>query len=118
MARAYLLASPWNSTDWKCSLAFAEQVRLAQPLFTLHAIEARVRCFSRAKSDSIVFESRISSGGRTTLPKAVRNALGVQAGDRVRYVVQDGEVRIVKLLPVSRLNGALRHGGATMALAE
>ena len=65
-----------------------------------------------------MLESRISNGGRTTLPKAVRDALGLQTGDRVRYVVQEGEVRIVKLLPSRRLYGALRHGGPTMALAE
>ena len=65
-----------------------------------------------------MLESRISNGGRTALPQAVRDALGVQAGDCIRYVIQDGEVRIVKLLPSRRLYGALRHGGPTMALAE
>ena len=65
-----------------------------------------------------MFEFRISNGGRTALPKAVRNALGLQAGDRVPYVVEEGEVRIIKLLPSSRLFGVLRHGGPTMALAE
>ena len=34
-------------------------------------------------------ESVITSKGRTTLPKAVREALSVQAGDRVRYVILD-----------------------------
>ena len=65
-----------------------------------------------------MLESRISNGGRTALPKAVRDALGVQAGDCIRYVIQDGEVRIIKLLPISRLNGSLRHGGPTVALEE
>ncbi len=44
--------------------------------------------------------------------------IGLQTGDRVCYVVEEGEVRIVKLLTSSRLYGSLRHGGPTMALAE
>ena len=44
--------------------------------------------------------------------------IDMQTGDRVRYVVEEGEVRIIKLLPSSRLYGALRHGGPTIALAE
>ena len=32
-------------------------------------------------------ESTITSRGQTTLPKSVREALGVKPGDRVRYVV-------------------------------
>ena len=44
--------------------------------------------------------------------------IGLQTGDRVRYVVQESEVRIIKLLTSSRLYGALRHGGPTVALAE
>ena len=65
-----------------------------------------------------MLESRNSNRGRTTLPKAVRDALGLQTGDRVPYVVEEGEVRTIKLLPSSRLYEALRHGGPTVALAE
>lgn len=32
-----------------------------------------------------MIESAITSRGRTTLPKAVREALSLQPGDRVRY---------------------------------
>ena len=49
-------------------------------------------------------ESTITSKGQTTLPRDVRRALDLQAGDRIRYVVEGGEVRI---LPVRKL-GALR----------
>ena len=34
-------------------------------------------------------ESAVASKGRTTLPKAVREALGVVPGDRVRYGKSD-----------------------------
>lgn len=63
-----------------------------------------------------MIESGITSKGQTTLPKAVRDALSVQAGDRVRYVIQDGEVRIVPVRSVSRLFGILRHDGPPATL--
>ena len=65
-----------------------------------------------------MIESGITSKGQTTLPKAVREALSVQAGDRVRYIIQDGEVRIVPVRPVSRLFGILRHDGPAAALED
>ena len=65
-----------------------------------------------------MIESGITSKGQTTLPKAVREALSVRAGDRVRYIIQDGEVRIVPVRPVSRLFGILRHDGPTATLED
>ena len=65
-----------------------------------------------------MIESGITSKGQTTLPKAVRDALSVQAGDRVRYVIQDGEVRIVPVRSVGRLFGILRHDGPAATLED
>ncbi|MCY3658536.1 MAG: type II toxin-antitoxin system PrlF family antitoxin [Caldilineaceae bacterium] len=65
-----------------------------------------------------MIESRITSKGQTTLPKAVRKALSVQPGDRVRYLIQDGEVRIVPVRPVNRLFGILRHDGPAATLQD
>ncbi len=65
-----------------------------------------------------MIESGITSKGQTTLPKAVREALSVRAGDRVRYIIQDGEVRIVPVRPVSRLFGILRHDGPAATLED
>ena len=39
-------------------------------------------------------ESKITTKGQTTLPRDVRMALGLLSGDKVRYVVLDGEVRL------------------------
>ena len=36
--------------------------------------------------------SRLSSKAHTTIPQAVRAALGVQAGDELAHVIQDGAV--------------------------
>ncbi len=65
-----------------------------------------------------MIESGITSKGQTTLPKAVRAALSVQAGDRVRYIIQDGEVRIMPVRPIARLFGVLRHDGSAATLDE
>ena len=54
-------------------------------------------------------ESGVTIKGQTTLPRLVRQALGVVPGDRLRYLVLDGgEVRILKLRPVSDLGGILK----------
>ncbi|MCY4624611.1 MAG: type II toxin-antitoxin system PrlF family antitoxin [Chloroflexi bacterium] len=65
-----------------------------------------------------MIESGITSRGQTTLPKAVREALSVQSGDRVRYIIQNGEVRIVPVRPIGRLFGALRHTGDAVTLED
>ncbi len=65
-----------------------------------------------------MIESGITAKGQTTLPKPVREALGVGAGDRVRYVIADGEVRILAVRPVGRLFGALRHDGPPVTLEQ
>ena len=65
-----------------------------------------------------MIESGITSKGQTTLPKAVREVHSVQAGDRVRYIIQDGEVRIMPVRPIARLFGVLRHAGPAVTLEE
>ena len=65
-----------------------------------------------------MIESGITSKGQTTLPKAVREALSVHAGDRVRYIIQDGEVRIMPVRPIARLFGVLRHDGPLVTLDD
>ena len=54
-------------------------------------------------------ESTVTMKGQTTLPKDVRLALGLSSGDRVRYVILDGEVRLLKVQPVSGLAGMLSY---------
>lgn len=65
-----------------------------------------------------MIESSITVKGQTTLPKAVREALSVQSGDRVRYIIEDGEVQIKAVRPLSRLFGVLRHDGPTVTLDD
>ncbi len=56
-------------------------------------------------------ESTVTAKGQTTLPREVRAALHLQAGDKLRYIVVDGEVRLLKARPVLDLEGALKRSG-------
>ena len=46
------------------------------------------------------------------------DALGLQTGDRVRYVVLESEVRIIKVRSIGRLYGVLQHHGPAVTLEE
>ena len=63
-------------------------------------------------------ESSITSKGQTTLPKAVRDALAVEAGDKLRYVIVDGGVLIMPVRPISRLFRSLRYDGPVVTLED
>lgn len=63
-------------------------------------------------------ESGITSKGQTTLPKAVRDALAVKAGDKVRYVIVDEGVLIMPVRSINRLYGALPYHGPPVTLEE
>ncbi len=56
-------------------------------------------------------ESTVTAKGQTTLPKDVRAALHLQPGDKVRYLLLDGEVRILRARSVGELEGALKRSG-------
>ena len=65
-----------------------------------------------------MIESKLASDGRTTLPTAVRDALELQPGDRLRYFSLDGEVRIRAVRPIQRLYGVLEHDGPPVSLDD
>ena len=44
-----------------------------------------------------MLESKIFSNGSTTIPKPVRDALGIKAGDRVRYVMSEKGVHLLRV---------------------
>ncbi|HEX7021632.1 MAG TPA: AbrB/MazE/SpoVT family DNA-binding domain-containing protein [Trueperaceae bacterium] len=54
-------------------------------------------------------QATITSKGRVTIPKAVRQKLGLQAGDRIEFLVQmDGTVQVVPAtIPLASLRGVL-----------
>ena len=63
-------------------------------------------------------ESTITSRGQTTLPKEVREALDLKAGDRVRYFIYGGEVRVAPVQPIERLFGILEYDGPPVSLED
>ena len=65
-----------------------------------------------------MIESTVTKKGKTTLPKPVRDTLGVQAGDKVRHVISDGEVRILPVQPIRRLFGVLRYDGPPVTVEQ
>ena len=44
-----------------------------------------------------LYQSKIFANGSTTLPKPVRDALGVKAGDSVRYAISENGVQVLKI---------------------
>ena len=65
-----------------------------------------------------MIESSVTKKGQTTLPKPVRETLGLRAGDRVRYLISDNEVRILPVRSIGRLFGVLRHEGSAVTVEE
>ncbi len=65
-----------------------------------------------------MLSSTISSKGQTTLPKPIRQILGIVAGGKVNYLVFDGEVRILPVRPIGRLFGVLKREGPVVSLEE
>jgi AbrB family looped-hinge helix DNA binding protein len=59
----------------------------------------------------IAIDTKVSAEGRVVIPSAVREVLGVQPGDRVRFVVQSGEVRLVTAQSLLFAVWANNHGG-------
>jgi antitoxin PrlF len=65
-----------------------------------------------------MLESTVTVKGQTTLPRDVRAALGLASGDRVRYIIIDGEVRILKARSVKELRGLLSRPDQTPVTLE
>jgi antitoxin PrlF len=61
------------------------------------------------------FDAKTSIKGQTTIPIEVRQALGLQPGGQVQFVVdEDGKVHVIaKTRGLKHLEGFLSHLGAT-----
>ena len=65
-----------------------------------------------------MLQSKVFANGYTTLPKTVRDALGVKAGDTVRYVISEQGVQVLRMRSVHELAGMLaRDEQATITLS-
>lgn len=54
-----------------------------------------------AAPDSASFEATITSKGQVTLPKEIRERLGVRTGSKLRFAIEDGERVTVSARPSS-----------------
>jgi antitoxin PrlF len=63
------------------------------------------------KKDYRMILSRLSAKGQITLPRKIRQALRVKAGDRVLFLVEEETVRLKPLVTRNArdLAGSLRH---------
>ena len=66
----------------------------------------------------MALESTVTSKGQTTLPKDVRDRLGLAPGDKVRYLIIGDEIRLVRPRKVMTLCGTLPHPGEPVGLDE
>lgn len=54
-------------------------------------------------------ESALSVKGQATIPKAIRDHLHLQPGDRIKFFLHpDGSVVILPKIPASRLKGIIK----------
>jgi antitoxin PrlF len=65
-------------------------------------------------------ESAITVKGQTTIPKAIREHLGLKPGDRVKFFLHpDGSVALLPKVPASALRGIVRsQRRRTVTIAE
>ncbi len=48
-----------------------------------------------SKSTVLINDARVMSRGQVTIPKNIREALGVTTGDRVTFIFENGSVRVI-----------------------
>ena len=48
-----------------------------------------------SKSTVLINDARVMSKGQVTIPKNIREALGVTTGDRVTFIFENGSVLVI-----------------------
>jgi bifunctional DNA-binding transcriptional regulator/antitoxin component of YhaV-PrlF toxin-antitoxin module len=61
--------------------------------------------------------SAITGKGRTTVPKAVRDALDLHVGDQLRWEIASTGIAITKRPTLYRWKGVIKHGPADVVQA-
>ena len=67
---------------------------------------------------TIVNDARVMAKGQVTIPKNIRNILGITTGDRVTFVVEDGNVRVVNsaIYALQRFQAQMKGEGKAAGL--
>jgi antitoxin PrlF len=64
-------------------------------------------------------ESAITSKGQATIPKSIREHLGLEPGDRVKFFVHpDGSVVLLPKFPASAIRGMVKSRSARPVTTE
>jgi antitoxin PrlF len=56
--------------------------------------------------------AKLTSKGQVTVPKRVRDRLGLRTGDEIEFLLQNGQYRVRKVIresPFKRYRGYLKH---------
>jgi antitoxin PrlF len=71
------------------------------------------------KCNGRTMESAITLKGQATIPKAIREHLGLRPGDRVKFFVHpDGSVVLLPKLPASAIRGMVKSRNARPVTTE
>ncbi len=61
----------------------------------------------------------LTSKGQVTIPKAIRDELGLRPFDKIRFTIEDGEVKLRKAYPsLEEIAGSLPAHHVTMDIDE
>ena len=64
---------------------------------------------------AFVNDARVMAKGQVTIPKTVRAALGISTGDRVTFIVENGQVTVVNstIYALRRFQEQMKNEAAT-----
>ena len=65
-----------------------------------------------------VNQTSVTSKGQLTLPKRVRDALGLKPGDTVRFFIHGNEVLVAAVRPIGDSFGMLAYDGPPISVEE
>ena len=65
-----------------------------------------------------MYQSKITEKGQTTIPKKIREEIGLKPGDTVRFSIQDGAIQIRSLISARSLYGILKFEGPSHASTD
>lgn len=64
-------------------------------------------------------QSTITAKGQTTIPKAIREHLGLKPGAKVKFFLgHDGRVFLLPVRPIQELRGAAKYEGPPVSIEE
>jgi antitoxin PrlF len=64
-------------------------------------------------------ESAVTTKGQATIPKAIREHLGIKYGDRVKFFIHpDGSVVLLPKRPAAALRGIIKAARNAVAIAD